>query len=283
MATFYNRATLSYNGRLTNSNVTEGELIDSLSITKTALNETYTAGSDVIYAVSITNSGAGAITGFSFTDDLGGYTVGANTVYPLSYVDGSIRLYIGGALAEAPTVTATAPLTFSGIDIPAGSNALVLYEARVTEFAPLSEGSIITNTVTSTSDCVENLTAEATITVESTTLLSIAKAICPPTVTCEGELTYTFVIQNTGNAPVVATDDVLVADTFIPILSGLSVTYNGEAWAEGVNYTYAEESGEFSTLPGQITVPAATYTQDAETGVITLTPGVAVITVTGTV
>jgi hypothetical protein len=37
MATFYNRATLSYNGRLTNSNQTEGELLETLGVTKTAI------------------------------------------------------------------------------------------------------------------------------------------------------------------------------------------------------------------------------------------------------
>ncbi len=283
MATFYNRATLSYNGRLTNSNVTEGELLDSLSITKTALNQNYSQGGTVLYAVSITNSGASAATAFSFTDDLGAYTAGTNTVYPLEYVEGSLRLYIGGVLADSPTVTQGPPLAVSDINIPAGSNALVLYEARVTEFAPLADGSVITNTVTANSECVENLSAEASVTVENATSLSIAKAICPAEVSCAGELTYTFVIQNTGNSPVVATDDLIVADTFIPILDDISVTYNGEAWSEGANYTYSEQTGEFSTLPGQITVPAATYTQDAETGVITLTPGVAVITVTGTV
>ena len=41
--------------------------------------------------------------------------------------------------------------------------------------------------------------------------------------------------------------------------------------------------GTFTTLPGQITVPAATYTQDPDTGVYTIQPGVSVITVTGTV
>ena len=283
MATFYNRATLSYNGRLTNSNVTEGELLDSLTITKAALNQTYSQGGTVIYAVSITNSGTGAQGEFSFTDDLGAYAVGMNTVYPLEYIDGSIRLYIGGALAAAPTVTAGPPLTVSDINIPAGSNALVLYEARVTEFAPLADGSIITNTVTTNSGCTENQTSEATVTVESAPRLSIAKAICPREVSCAGELTYTFVIQNTGNAPVVATDDLIVQDTFVPILDNIRVTYNDETWSEGANYSYSTATGEFSTLPGQITVPAATYTQDAETGVITLTPGVATITVTGTV
>ncbi|MBE6902169.1 MAG: hypothetical protein E7478_06815, partial [Ruminococcaceae bacterium] len=45
---------------------------------------------------------------------------------------------------------------------------------------------------------------------------------------------------------------------------------------------YNETTGEFATLAGQITVPAATYTQD-ETGAWVITPGVSVLRVVGTV
>ena len=98
-----------------------------------------------------------------------------------------------------------------------------------------------------------------------------------------GRLTYTFVIQNTGSAPAVATDNLVVTDTFNPILSGITVTAGGETWVEGVNYTYDEARGLFATVAGQITVPAATYTRDLATGAVVVNPGVTVLTVTGTV
>lgn len=283
MATFYNQATLSFNGRLTNSNITTGEILEATSVTKTAISSTYGANDGVVYVVNIVNSGAAAITGVSVTDDLGAYTVGGNTVYPLEYVEGSLRYFINGSPTAAPTVTVGPPLTISGITIPAGANASILYEARTNEFTPLAQGSTVTNTATVSGNGIEPITAEATVFANEDTLLSIAKAISPAVITDNGELTYTFVIQNMGNTPAVATDNVLVTDTFNPILNSISVTYNGAAWSEGANYTYSETTGEFATLPGQITVPAATYTQDAETGVITVTPGVTVITVTGTV
>ena len=283
MATFYNQATLSFNGRLTNSNITTGEILEAISVTKTAISSTYGANDGVVYVVNIVNSGTAAITGVSVTDDLGAYTVGGNTVYPLEYVEGSLRYFINGSPTAAPTVTVGPPLTISGITIPAGANASILYEARTNEFTPLTQGSTVTNTATVSGNGIEPITAEATVFANEDTLLSIAKAISPAVITDNGELTYTFVIQNMGNTPAVATDNVLVTDTFNPILNSISVTYNGAAWSEGANYTYSETTGEFATLPGQITVPAATYTQDAETGVITVTPGVTVITVTGTV
>ena len=47
-------------------------------------------------------------------------------------------------------------------------------------------------------------------------------------------------------------------------------------------YTYDETTGLFQTVPGQITVPAATFTQST-TGEYTVTPGIATVTVTGTI
>jgi uncharacterized repeat protein (TIGR01451 family) len=98
-----------------------------------------------------------------------------------------------------------------------------------------------------------------------------------------GQLTYTFVIQNSGNLDADAADNVTITDTFNPILNGLTVTLNGTALAEGIGYTYNDVTGVFTTVPGIITVPAATYVQDPITGVITTTPGVSVLTVTGTI
>ena len=73
-----------------------------------------------------------------------------------------------------------------------------------------------------------------------------------------------------------------ITDLFDPILSGLTVTFNGDVWTEGVNYTYDAATGAFATVPGQITVPAATFTQNAS-GVWVTDPGTSILRVTGTV
>ena len=114
-------------------------------------------------------------------------------------------------------------------------------------------------------------------------LLGITKSISPATVTENGQLTYTFTIQNFGNTDAVATDDLSVSDTFDPVLSPITVTYNGVTWTEGVEYTYDSETGSFATVPTNITVPAAEIVQDPESGEWNVTPGVSVITVTGNV
>ncbi len=286
MATFTNQATLSYNGRLTNSNVTTGELLDAVSFTKTAISTAYGENDSVVYALNIINTGNTPLTGVTVTDNLGAYTVGTapaeTTVYPLDYVDGSAKLFINGTLSTAPAATTAPPLVFSGITIPTGGNATLIYEASPNSFAPLAQGDTITNSATLSADGIAPITDEATLGAGLGADLTITKALSPAVVTDNNELTYTFIIQNTGNEAV-AGDDVVLTDTFNPILNPITVTYNGTAWAEGTNYTYDETTGEFATIAGQITVPAATYSQDPATGVITRTPGVVVLTVTGTV
>lgn len=283
MAIFTNFATLSYNGGSTNSNTVVGEIVETLSLAKVALVGEYAANGNVTYILSLVNSGTAAFTGLTITDDLGGYLVDNETVYPLNYRDGAIRYYVNGVLQAAPTVTAGPPLTITGINVPAGGNVVIVYEAEITAFAPLEEDATITNTATATGGGLStDLTDTATITVEEGANLSIFKSLSPETVSENGELTYTFLIENTGNAPAVATDNLSVTDTFDPILQDITVTLNGETLTAGTDYTYNETTGVFTTTPGVITVPAATFAQNKD-GTWVVTPGTATLVVTGTV
>lgn len=283
MAIFTNQATLSFNGGSVNSNVVTGELVQVLTGAKTAAGDEYRAGENVTYVVSLVNTGATALTGLTLTDNLGQYTFDTGTLYPLGYVDGSVLYYQNGVVQPAPVVTAGPPLTITGIAVPAGGDAAIVYQARVNQFAPLEQGSTIVNTATVTGGgLAEPLILAETVTVADGYDLSITKSLTPAVVSDNGTLTYTFRIENRGNTPAIATDNVVLTDTFDPVLNPITVTYEGASWTEGVNYTYNTATGAFATLPGQITVPAATYTQNPD-GSYTLTPGVATLTVTGTV
>lgn len=283
MASFTNFATLSYNGGTTNSNIVTGEILEALTAVKTAVSANYSAGDRITYALSLVNTGTTAITDYTVTDNLGGYTVSANTVYPLAYNAGTVRYYINGVLQAAPTVTAGPPLTVTGLTVPAGGNAVLIYETTATNVAPLATGNSITNTATITGGGLTNaITAQATVETANSADLTISKALSPTTVTENGQITYTFVISNTGNTEATATDNVVVTDTFDPILRNIAVTYNGTAWTEGTNYTYNAATGVFTTLAGQITVPAASFTQNTD-GTFTVTPGTATLVITGTV
>ena len=285
MATFYNQATLSYNGNVTVSNITTGEILDTVSATKTPLTETYTQGSDITYAVSVLNTGTADLTGLTVTDDLGSYGFGApeSELVPLTYVEGSVKLFVDGAVQADPTVTSASPLTITGISVPSGGSAIIMYEASVNQFAPYGEDAGITNTVEITGISKTVLaTASATITPEDGAELTITKTLSPVTVSGSGELTYTFVIQNSGSTAVTDADSVIFTDVFDPALNITSVTYNGTPWSAGTNYTYSEDTGLFTTPEGQITVPAADYVQDPDTGAWSVQPGTSSIVITGT-
>ena len=283
MAVFTNFATLSYKGGTRNSNTVTGEIMETVSVQKTAVSTGYGAGDTLSYAVSLVNSGPADVSGLTVTDDLGAYELDGTMLYPLSYVDGTARLLVNGALQPAPAVTAGPPLVFSGIAIPAGGSAVLAYEADVTGYAPLAPDSEITNTVTVTGGGVSvPLTASATVESLDSADLFISKALSPCVVPANGEITYSFELTNTGNTEAGAADEVVVSDNFDPILTNISVSFNGAAWTRAVQYSYDETTGAFATLPGQITVPAASYTRNAD-GTWTVEPGTATLTVSGTI
>ncbi len=283
MPTFTNRATLSYNGITRESNTVTGNITETLAATKLVLNDNYAGTTRLTYVINLVNSGATSFVGLTLTDDLGGYEVGGTTVYPLSYVDNSLLYLINGAPQADPTVAAGPPLTISGISVPAGGNATIIYQADVTGFAPLDVDSTIVNTVTATgAGLTEPVTADATVNSIDGPQLNITKALDPINVPENGPLTYTFVISNSGNTAAEATDNVVVSDTFDPILDITSVTLNGTPLTLGTGYTYNAATGLFETVAGVITVPAATYTQNPD-GSISTTDGAVTLTVTGTI
>lgn len=284
MAQFTNQAQLSYNNIVVSSNVVVGEILEVVSGNKTAILDTYYADGTVTYAISIVNAGTTAITGLSVIDDLGAYTQGSETRVPLTYVDGSAQLFINGVLQPPPAVTAGATLTVSGITLPADGDMVLIYTASINDYAPLDVGSSIVNTaVVSGNGIPTPITVTETVTPVQEPRLRITKSLEPVPISENGLLTYRFVIENFGNVAAVATDNVVLSDLFDPVLSGITVNFEGTTWTEGTQFNYNETTGQFSTVAGEITVPAATFTQDVTTGVWSITPGTVVLTVTGTI
>ena len=284
MAIFSNQAKLTYNGSSTNSNIAYGEILDVLVATKTAVEGSYTPGQLVTYVLTLRNTGNVALTGLTVTDNLGGYLFNGTTVYPLTYEAGSVAMFTNGVPQAAPAVTVGPPLVFSDIVVPAGGDVVLVYQAQANAYADPALGGTIENTVTVTGDGLSApITATQIVGVAVEPVLTISKSITPVQVVDNDRVTYTLVIQNSGNKAVVATDNASITDTFDPILTASTVTFDGAVWTEGVQYNYVEATGVFTTVPGQILVPAATYVQDPVTGMYAATPGIATLVVTGTI
>lgn len=283
MARFTNQAQLRYGNAVANSNIAVGEIIEVLSATKTAVRSVYGQNDHVVYMISIVNTGNTAFTGLSVSDDLGEYLFDTKPLIPLAYRENTLRYYVNGVLQTTPTVTAGPPLVISGINIPAGGNVMLVYETDVNSYAPLETSSEIKNTAVISGGGITPITIQETVTSESAPLLTITKSVSPVPVTEHGTLTYTFLIQNSGSVAAAADAAVVVTDTFDPVLSNLTVAFNGTTWMETLDYTYDETTGVFASEPGRITVPAASYTQEEQTGAWVVNPGVSTLVITGTI
>ena len=282
MAQFTNQATLSYGNTVTNSNVAVGEILEVISATKTAINATYGQNDTITYIISIINSGSSAFNNLTLTDNLGTYTFGTGTLTPLDYTEGTLRYYVNGVLQASPNVTVNQDsIVVNGISVPANGNAILVYEVSTNAYAPLGDDGQITNTATIGGMGITPIVAEETVNAEARPNVTITKSISPVPV-AEGEtVTYTFLIQNTGNTPLVATDNAVITDLFDPVLTNVQATFNGTAWTDGTEYNYNQATGFFETVAGEVTVPAATYTQDPTTGLWSITPGTSTLVVTG--
>lgn len=281
MAAFYNQASLTYSGGTVYSNVAAGEITEVLSANKTAVNGEYTQGDVLTYVINIINSGASPVENVAVSDDLGAYQYNGQTLVPLTYIENSIKYFADGVLQAAPAVTSGDTLDITGITVPAEGEVTLVYSAEANEFAPLGEGGVITNTATVTGGA-EPVTASATVNAGGGVILEMQKSVSPATVAANGTVTYTITVYNYGPDEAGASENIVISDTFDPLLSDISATFDGAPWTSPADYAYDGSTGVFSTVAGNVTVPAAVFAQDPVTGAWSATPGSASLTITGT-
>lgn len=274
-----NRATINYNNgtalATAVSNTTEAIISEALSISKTALSDTYRVGDYLTYVISLNNTSESTAANVTVTDDLGSYVFNDSIITPLDY-GGSAQLYVNGIFVSliTPTVIENG-IVFSIDSIPAGGNAQIIYNATVNEFASGAAGAQILNTasVEFECDCVCNQGSSdsETVTADTFAELRLIKSVCPNPIICGERITYVIDVYNYGN---IAADEVVLTDTFIPPLEDIAITVDGVDIPES-NYSYVDG---VLTLPAAtsgyaLSVPAATYTQNPESGAFESIPG----------
>ena len=287
MATIENFATVSYtSGGVTEtkvSNLAEIGLESAISFTKTTLGDNYTEDEAVTYILSMTNTSATPISNVSISDDLGTFAEGTLELTPLTYSPPALLLINGQDVSTQLTVNTATPgeLIFTFPTLPAGATANIVYRASVNEYAPLDLGSSITNTatLTSDSDCADG-SATATVNALSTANVSVFKQMSPNPVVCGDTVTYTIRVYNYGNIPA---EDVVLSDTFSPAPENITVTRGGTL-LPATDYTYTNGTLTVpSTEQSPVTVPAATFIRDVNTGIVTVIPGMVEYIITGTI
>ncbi len=281
-----NQANIAYNygnaSGVAVSNIATTTLVDPITADKKSVSSTYRLGDTVTYVISVQNNGNTPLTGITATDNLGTYTTGAyTTVTPLTYANNA-SLYINGVYAgPIAGVTDTSSVAFTIPSLAAGANALIIFNATVNSFAPLAGGSTIVNTVMFSGTGISSpVMAYSTIPVENYANLSILKEMSPNPIADGDTITYTFTINNYGNTPAT---DVVLTDKFDPEPSSITVMAGGQVIPSS-NYMYTDG---LLTLPSgtgySLTVPAASISQNPATGIVTVSPGTLVITVSGTI
>lgn len=287
MPSIENFATVSYtSGGITEtkvSNVAEISVESAVGFTKTSVGNTYSDNAILTYILTVTNSSGSELLGSTITDDLGTYAFGTMELTPLNYVSPAVLLVNGQDVSAQLTVDDSTPgsLIFTVPSIPAGATANIIYKAQINDYAPLAVDSSIVNTSSfeSTSECADT-SASATVSVSNAANISIIKQMCPNPVICGDTITYTIKIYNYGNT---AAENVVLTDDFNPAPANITVSRDGTLLL-GSDYTYTNGT---LTVPSStatpITVPAASFTQDPATGLISITPSVVEYTITGTI
>ena len=266
------------------SNIATATLKGQLSADMNSLFTDYRVDDELTYTISITNNSDAAVTNIQVEDDLGTYAIaGPANVTPLTYT-GPAKLYINGVYSSDLTpVTADNSVTFTIPSLAAGAAAMIMYVTEVNQYALQDSGSILVNGTSVTADgMTDELYASYELDAEDFADVRIIKSMSPDMVTGGGMLTYTFALYNYGNT---AATNVVLTDAFDPAPSNITVSI-GASVAPATEYSY--ENGVL-TLPSEaasalsITIPAATFKQDAATGRVTADPGVVMMSVTGTV
>ncbi|MBE6550311.1 MAG: isopeptide-forming domain-containing fimbrial protein [Ruminococcaceae bacterium] len=285
MPTIENFATVRYTSggvaASTVSNIAQIDLVSSVTFNKRTVGSTYSEGDTVTYIMTVSNTSSTPLNTVSITDNLGTFTSQMGELTPLTFVGPAILLVDGQDASANLTTDSTDPsqVVFTIPALAAGATANIIYTARVNEFAPLELDSAIVNeaTLTSDSDCADG-SASATVTVAPAADVSIFKQMSPNPVVCGDTVTYTIRLYNYGN---IDAENVQLIDVFDPIPTNITVSRNG-VLLEGTAYLY--ENGTL-TVPATATdtIPAATFTRDATTGEVVVTPGTVEYVITGVI
>lgn len=283
-----NQATLNYNSGASSlsaaSNIATVTLQGPLEVSKYSLENNYRIGEDITYNVFIRNSSSNTLTNISVVDDLGTYAVSQTAnVTPLTYV-GPAKVFINDVYSSTVTGTVSADgdsVTFAIGSLAAGSSLLLQYKASVNQYAGAAVGtSIINNIVSVTAAGVTTpIIATNTIPVASYANVTIEKQMSPDPVVDGSSITYTFIIRNYGTIPAT---NVTLSDDFTTFPTITSVTVDGVPTTE---YSYSVGSFLFPSAAStyNYSIPAATFTQDATTGAISVVPGTSTIVIQGTI
>ena len=265
------------------SNTTFATLQDSVNMSLSSVENSYSLNDTITYVLSIINNGNRNIKNIKISSDLASYTINSGItekiITPLSYT-GTSKLYVGGTFfSDIEAEVFSDKIIFSMEEIPALSNVLIFYNTKVNKNAELSTGSFLKNTSSLTYDgMINNIESSDTIYVREKADVTLIKYMYPNSITSGEIITYNFILYNYGN---IEAKNVSFSDTFSPIPLNLNVSVNSDALSSK-NYSYINGEIKIPCYGSDfsLSIPPAKFIRDKNNGAITTNPGSTIITIT---
>lgn len=265
------------------SNTTFATLQDSVNMSLSSVENSYSLNDTITYVLSIINNGNRNIKNIKISSDLASYTINSGItekiITPLSYT-GISKLYVGGTFfSDIEADVFSDKIIFSVEEIPALSNVLIFYSTKVNKNAELSTGSFLKNTSSLTYDgMINNIESSDTIYVREKADVTLIKYMYPNSITSGEIITYNFILYNYGN---IEAKNVSFCDTFSPIPLNLNVSVNSDALSSK-NYSYINGEIKIPCYGSDfsLSIPPAKFIRDKNNGAITTNPGSTIITIT---
>ncbi len=265
------------------SNTAFATLQDSVNMSLSSVENSYSLNDTITYVLSIINNGNRNIKNIKISSDLASYTINSGIaekiITPLSYT-GVSKLYIGGKFfSDIEAEVLSDKIIFSVEEIPALSNVLIFYSTTVNKNAYLNTGSFLKNTSSLTYDgMINNIESSDTIYVREKADVTLIKYMYPNSITSGEIITYNFILYNYGN---IEAKNVSFSDTFSPAPLNLNVSVNSDALSSK-NYSYINGEIKIPCYGSDfsLSIPPAKFIQDTNNGAITTKPGSTIITIT---
>lgn len=266
--TINNSANISYrHGGITDgalSNIATTSLAENVSLNgvKTSNNSSWRPSENITYNISVSNDGTDPLYGVSIQDDLGG-----GTVRPLTYIAGSARMLRNDVLSGI-LPTNTSPLTFVIPDtLEPGEVVFITYVAKVradveSSLTEITNEATIVGHETSTTGTTVTVVPSPTLTLPKAEYadVRITKSVDKDSIVVGDTLTYTFLLENSGNIEatnVVITDN--LPDNFT--INQISSVTNGVSTIfDTTDYSLDDQNKLIlpTSVTKTISVPAST-------------------------
>lgn len=253
------------------SNSADFTNIESVSIDKICLAESYFSGDDITYIISVNNNSNIPVFNIKIKENIGNDSSDKSSTptTDLKY-NNSFKYYVNGSPHEISSPKTYSDKTIFEIDaLPALSNALLIYSASITDNAPLELKSSIDNSSSLILPALgKTLIANHTLKVRETADLKIIKQIKSFS---SNNASYTLRIYNYGN---ISAENLTVNDKCEHIFSKLKVKLDNKNISDS-DYTYNSGKLQIPSYGSKfsISVPEAKFTKDTSSQKNVIIPG----------